>query len=141
MATSQQDRRPAKPQTAKTIPPATVLRDVSTKPAGDQTSVQATASGDQTSVKAKGKKKHSPTFLAFRDLQKAKAYTSGNITITDKGRGEKPKAKNALAKFRLYRDGMSVAEYIEASHKFGTSKATAQADIRWDVAKGLIEVK
>jgi hypothetical protein len=92
-------------------------------------------------VKAKGSKKKSPTVVAWQALQKEKAYTSGTITLTDKGRADNPKRKNALAKFKLYRNGMSVAEYIEASHKFGTSKATAQADIRWDVAKGLIEVK
>jgi hypothetical protein len=147
MATTQQDRRdaakdkprqnPPKPQTTT---PARMLPDISAKPSGDQKVVAPATSVDQKDTKTKGSKKKSPTVVAWQALQKEKAYISGTIHLTDKGRADNPKRKNALVKFKLYRDGMTVTEYIEASHKIGTSKATAQADVRWDVAKGLITV-
>ena len=132
---------PPKPETKPATTPGRVLQDTRPVSTGDQTSVPAQGSGDQKRVKGSGKKKHSPTVIAWQALQKEKAYTSGTITLTDKGRADNPKRKNALVKFKLYQDGMSVQEYIEASNKIGTPKATAQADVRWDVAKGLIIVK
>ena len=145
MATTPQDRReadkakaiPPKPATNPAIPPAKVLPDLK---AGDQKPVPAVKAGDQNDVKAKSKKKDSTTVTLWKQYAKEKRYTSGTIQITDKGRADKPKSKNALVKFKVYTAGMSVADYIEASHKIGTPKATAQADVRWDVAKGLITV-
>lgn len=51
-----------------------------------------------------------------------------------------PKSRGAKDRFALYKDGMTVGQYIEASHKAGNSKALATADVRWDVAAGFISV-
>lgn len=107
---------------------------------GDQKPVPATKGGDQKDAKPKSKKKLSPTVVEWHRITKAKEAASGTIRLTDKGRADNPKRRNALVRFKLYKDGMTVAEYIEESHKAGNSKALAQADVRWDVAKGLITV-
>jgi hypothetical protein len=43
-------------------------------------------------------------------------------------------------KFALYRNGMMVAEYIEAVVKSGQKKGKAISGIRWDLAHGFIKV-
>ena len=52
-----------------------------------------------------------------------------------------PKKRNAQTKFALYKDGQTVCEYIEASTKAGTPKATAMADVCWDMAHNFISVQ
>jgi hypothetical protein len=98
-------------------------------------------SGDQKPVTSKAKKKPSKTVIEWHRITKEKLYTSGTIHLTDKGRGNKPKIRGALDRFKLYTDGMSVQDYIAKSTASGNSKALAQADVRWDVAAGLITVK
>ena len=46
---------------------------------------------------------------------------------------ENPKRAGAAARFALYKDGMSVGEYIKAGG--------LMADVRWDVKQGFISVK
>lgn len=164
MPTTQEDRRKAaqarhtqtkevKPLKTTTIDTAKVnaglnegmslleaTKAAATTVSGDQKPVPATTSGDQKDAKPKSKKKLSPTVVEWHRITKAKEAASGKITLTDKGKADKPKRNKAMDRFKLYRDGMSVAEYIEESHKAGNSKALAQADVRWDVAKGLITV-
>jgi hypothetical protein len=130
----------AKTVTSPPTSPATVPTTPAAKP-GDQKAVIAPVSGDQKSVPTKAKKKPSATVIRWHQITKEKLYTSGTITLTDKGRGNKPKIRGALDRFKLYTDGMSVQDYIAKSAASGNSKALAQADIRWDVAAGLITVK
>ena len=47
-------------------------------------------------------------------------------------------SNGAKERFQLYRDGMTVEEYITASTKAGNAKALATADVHWDVVKGFI---
>jgi hypothetical protein len=129
-------RHNPKAETPKVTSPATAP----TNQTGDQKPVPATPSGDQKDAKAKTKKKLSATVVEWHRITKAKEAATGTIRLTDKGKADKPKRAKAMDRFKLYRDGMTVAEYIEESHKAGNSKALAQADVRWDVAKGLITV-
>lgn len=87
------------------------------------------------------KKKASPTVTAWRGLMSEKSHTSGTITVLKPWVDTNhPKRGAANDRYKLYQTGMTVAEYIDASHKAGNSKGLAQADVRWDVAKGLISV-
>lgn len=54
---------------------------------------------------------------------------------------QNPKRGDALRRYSLYKDGMTVKEYIEAAKNAGIRAGLAQADIRWDMVKGFIEVK
>jgi hypothetical protein len=51
-----------------------------------------------------------------------------------------PKRRAAATRFNLYTEGMTVGQYIEASHKAGNSKALAMADVRWDHVSEFIKV-
>jgi hypothetical protein len=56
---------------------------------------------------------------------------------------ENPKKRGAAARFGYYKrgaEGMTVAEYIEASHKAGNPKALAKEDVKWDFTAGFISV-
>jgi hypothetical protein len=56
---------------------------------------------------------------------------------------ENPKKRGAAAKFNHYKrgaEGMTVGEYIEASHKAGNAKAVAKEDVKWDFTAGFISV-
>jgi hypothetical protein len=56
---------------------------------------------------------------------------------------ENPKKRGAARKFAIYKrgpEGMTVDEYIEASHKTGVSKATAKEDIKWDWTAGFTQI-
>jgi hypothetical protein len=145
MATTQEDRRKAaqarhNPSQTKPATPATTVPAPAPKVSGDQKPVPAQPSGDQKDTKPKVKKKTSAQVVRWIDAKKNKRHITGTIRLTDKGKADKPKRGKSLERFKLYRDGMAVAEYIEESHKAGNSKALAQADVQWDAEKGLITV-
>jgi hypothetical protein len=125
------------PSTPKAKPSSTPANTPAPK-AEDQ---KAGPAGDQKDVKAKAKKKLSPTVLEWRRLIKEKACASGTISVSPEAKAKNPKRGKAASRFNLYKDGMTVEQYIEASHKAGNAKALAQSDIRWDVASGFISIK
>ena len=51
-----------------------------------------------------------------------------------------PKRGKSAERFALYADARTVADYVAACTKAGYTRAKALADVRWDAAKGLIEV-
>lgn len=84
----------------------------------------------------KAKKKASDTVVKWRAT---KAFPhEGVITLIATNN---PKSRGAAARFAIYKNGQTVGQYIEASHKAGNSKALAAADVRWDVAAGFIKVE
>jgi hypothetical protein len=173
MATTQEDRRKAaqarhtqtkevRPLKTTTIDTAKVnaglnegmslleaTKAAATTVSGDQKSVPAGKGGDQNDAPVKAKKKASGTVDRWKALIASKAFADGKgvITLTDKGRADKPKRNKgtskfgALDRFRLYKDGMTVDDYCKASKAGGYTLAGAMQDVRWDVAQGLIEVK
>jgi hypothetical protein len=131
--------------TLPATPPAAKPEDQKSVPAV-QGEVQKTETPkDET----KAKKKASGTVARWKALIANKAFADGKgvITITAKGKGDKPKRNKgtskfgALDRFRLYKDGMTVGDYCKASKEGGYTLAGAMQDVRWDVAQGLIEVK
>lgn len=117
--------------------------------AGDQNDVASVASpatdvasGDQNDVKAK--RKASPTVVKWREAKKA-PVPQGIIRIQKDYAKNCPKrskgANGAKERFEMYRDGMTVAEYIEVATKANWPKALIQDDVRWDIIKGFIVVE
>lgn len=56
---------------------------------------------------------------------------------------DNPKKRNAAKRFDFYKrgaEGMTVGEYIEASHKAGNPKALAKEDVKWDYTAGFISI-
>lgn len=138
---------PPKAETPKVVSPATSPATV----LEDQKSVAPATGGDQkdtSAAPAKSKKKDSGTVGRWKVLMAQKAFADGKgtITLTAKGKGDKPKRNKgtskfgALDRFRLYKDGMTVKEYHDACIEKGVG-GEAIKDVRWDVAQGLIEVK
>ena len=105
-------------------------------PATDQ------ASGDQNDVKAK--RKASSTVVKWREAKKS-PVPQGVIRIQKDYAKNCPKrskgANGAKERFEMYRDGMTVAEYIEVATKANWPKALIQDDVRWDIIKGFITVE
>jgi hypothetical protein len=52
---------------------------------------------------------------------------------------KKPSGKS-YARFALYEDGLTVAQYVQRSVDAGNKESLAHADLRWDVARKFIEV-
>jgi len=51
-----------------------------------------------------------------------------------------PKRGKSAERFALYRDGMTVGEYLDASSKAtGSKRGKWAADLRWDAERGYIE--
>jgi hypothetical protein len=98
-------------------------------------------SGDQndvTQAKTKKPRKISPTVVAWKATKNFPL--EAKITLNPELKEANPKRRKAADRFALYRNGMTVGEYIEASHKAGNSKALAMADIRWDQAAKFLTV-
>jgi hypothetical protein len=103
--------------------------------------IRKTHEDSKTKDPAKKTKKVSPTVIAWRDLDKDIPDRDGKQKITVLAKDKVPKRGDAAKRFGLYKDGMTVTEYIELSHKnTGVSKAGAREDIRWDVVKGFIKL-
>jgi hypothetical protein len=144
LAKAQARHNPSKAETPKVASPATAPRVLE-----DQKSVPASTGGDQNDAPAKSKKKDGAQVQRWKALVASKAYADGKgiITLTQAGRGDKPKRNKgtsklgALDRFRLYKDGQTVAEYTALVKEKGSTAAQGMDDVRWDVAKGLIEVK
>lgn len=54
---------------------------------------------------------------------------------------ENPKRGASRDRYALYRDGMSVDQYIDRVVKAGVSSSAARADLRWDVEREFIAIK
>jgi hypothetical protein len=52
---------------------------------------------------------------------------------------KKPEGKS-YARFALYEDGITVAQYVQRSVDAGNTASLAHADLRWDTKKGFIAV-
>lgn len=61
--------------------------------------------------------------------------------MTTKGELINPKRGAAATRFALYRDGMTVGEYIAAVTKAGAKSAVATADLKFDVARNFIAIQ
>jgi hypothetical protein len=85
--------------------------------------------------KAKKAKKISPTYTTWKTIPNQPV--NGIITIIP---GGKPKIKDAARRFQLYKNGMTVGEYLTVTKENGIRNALANADIRWDIAAKLITV-
>jgi hypothetical protein len=116
------------------------------KVSGDQKVVKADApapakvtSGDQNDAPAKPKRKKSAGYLAY--VATPDQPLTGKITFLGDCATKNPKRRNAATKFALYKNNMTVGEYIEASVAIGTAKAVAMDDVRWDIAHNFITVK
>jgi hypothetical protein len=115
-----------------------------TKPE-DQKVVPTVQSGDQKAVKTEGepkaKRKPSATVIAWKALKNFPV--DAKITINGDHTTNNPKRRDAARRFSLYKNGMTVGQYLEAAKKATPpiSGALANADIRWDVAAGFITVK
>jgi hypothetical protein len=99
-------------------------------------------SGDQkdgSGEPKKAKKKPSEQVVRWRDTENPD--TKAKITISAEAAKVNPKKRGAATRFSIYKTGMTVADYIEASKKAGNSGALAMADVRWDMAAGFISVK
>jgi hypothetical protein len=96
--------------------------------------------GKEKPKKEKKDKKLSQTVIEWRKLPKEFPEGKQKIHII-KTLAEKPKRNKALERFALYRNGMTVDQYIEESHKAGTPKGMAREDVRWDYVKKFIEIK
>jgi hypothetical protein len=46
----------------------------------------------------------------------------------------------SYARFALYEDGLTVAQYVQRSVDAGNKATLAHADLRWDVARKFIEI-
>lgn len=125
------------PSTSPAMPSA------ETKPSGDQKPAPASKAGDQNDASKatkKAKKKPSPGYLVYKSTKLPEPTAKIKVLVSQGD--DCPKKRNARTKFDIYENGMTVAEYVEASHaKLKTPKATAQADVRWDLAHGFISVK
>jgi hypothetical protein len=113
-----------KPSPAIAAVPATKPEDQKPAQAGDQ--------------KSAPKKVITKTVAAWR-AQKAFEPTLKIYLL----RKDNPKRAKAAVRFSLYKDAMTVQQYIDIMKDqtpSRTAKAT-MADIRWDVAAGFIEVK
>jgi len=106
---------------------------------GDQNSAHAPVSGDQNEVKRKRVRKPSATVTAWKNQENFPV--DAVITINGDYATKNPKRRDAARRFSLYKDGMTVADYITTAKEAGISGALATADVRWDAVKGYITVK
>jgi len=51
-----------------------------------------------------------------------------------------PKRGKSQARFGLHKTGQTVGDYVKASVDAGNPRMLARADLRWDVAHGLISI-
>ena len=61
--------------------------------------------------------------------------------VNAKGEINNPKRGAAATRFALYRDGMTVGEYIAAVTKAGVKSAVATADLKFDAARNFIAIQ
>jgi hypothetical protein len=61
------------------------------------------------------------------------------IHVKVEGNPKKPMGKS-YARFALYEDGLTVAQYVQRSVDAGNKASLAHADLRWDAARKFIEV-
>jgi hypothetical protein len=54
---------------------------------------------------------------------------------------DNPKRGKSASRYSLYKDGMSVASYVEKSVRAGNPARVAKADLRWDEAHKFISVE
>jgi hypothetical protein len=59
------------------------------------------------------------------------------LLVTD---NPKQPTGKSYARFALYEDGLTVAQYVQRSVGAGNKETLAIADLRWDVARKFIEI-
>lgn len=98
------------------------------------------APATKTPVEGTEKKarKLSGTYLKYREVE---AFKPEQVITVVVPASDGPKRKAAQTRYELYKSGMTVGQYIEASKKAGNSASLASNDIRWDMVKGFISVK
>jgi hypothetical protein len=52
-----------------------------------------------------------------------------------------PKRGNSATRFALYRDGITVEDYVARCVKGGASSSLARADLRWDIERKFITIR
>lgn len=117
---------------AETTPPG---KPAPAEVVGDQKPVKGE---DQKTAPTGDKKKREPSDTVKKWKEQENFPLTAKITVVAT---ENPKRRGAATRFAIYKDGMTVGDYIEASHKAGASKALAAADVRWDHVAGFINVK
>jgi hypothetical protein len=121
----------------KETAPTTPVKAVSppTQP-GDQKGVPGDQKGVKATAKSQAKKKTSEQVIKWR--AQPKFQLTQKITVLAK---ENPKSRGAADRFAIYKDGMTVQQYIDAFKERKLPAALAMADMRWDFVAGFIEVK
>lgn len=110
-------------------------------PVGEPTPVpaQEAKAGDQSDApeaKSKKSRKTSPTVTTWKATKNFPVEAT--ITLVTK---ENKKKRDAGKRFELYRNGMTVQQYIDTMKEKGRTPAQTHGDIRWDHAAGFITVK
>lgn len=146
MANKPKTKTERQAETARRL--AATMHEVPLQPmSGDQKVVSSPAtapveqaSGDQNDVKAKRKRKLSAGYLRYVDTELPAADKVIRIQKDYAERNPKRSKGTTGAKerFALYRNGMTVEQYIKASTDAGNPKALAQNDVRWDIAHDFI---
>lgn len=82
--------------------------------------------------------------MAANSLYEDKVVIRLNPEIADKETGAvriNPKRGKAATRFALYRDGMTVGEYIHACVDKGDKPGVATADLKFDLARNFIVIQ
>lgn len=110
--------------TAKTAPNATR--------AADQARAAAEAKVKAAEAKKPAKAKAEP---------KVDPMLTKKVTIATEGKkNPKKEGSKSHARFALYKDGMTVQAYLEASVAAGQDRKAARADLKWDTDHGFVTI-
>jgi hypothetical protein len=91
-------------------------------------------------AKPKKKKKYSEDALNYFEHRK-KRFGMGQVITLLTAAGNCPKSRGAGERFKRYKDGMRVEQYIEdIKAHFSRSESNILDDIHWDFCKGFIAV-
>lgn len=130
---------PAKPSKAERLAGVVARssgKDDAKREAGE---VKMPEGGPSIIPQTKTPKKPSQTVKDWKALDKGWPDEKLKIHILVKDKN--PKRGKAADRFNLYRNGMSVSQYIEECKKLGTARGAALQDVRWDFVKKFIDVK
>lgn len=106
------------------------------QPAAAETAATETAAAPQFGPVTFGRK------TAANRLYPDAAVIHVNPEMMDeKGAIKNPKRGAAAGRFALYRDGMTVGDYITAVTKAGAKSAVATADLKFDAARNFIAIQ
>jgi len=80
------------------------------------------------------------TTPTVKSAKYAKVDWAGTSVITLNPSPKYIKRGESLKRFNCYKNGITVDEYVAAVVAINQTKALAKADLRWDVAHGLISI-